>query len=337
MLNRTGLALLAALVVLAVALAVQGGDEEKTVELTGGKEYPVEQLLKAVTEITGREVVVEPNISGRRIRVPTDVKANAGMLKSLLKVNGITLACKTEDTRTFYEALTDRGLRDLRYTATKLIREGDPLPKDNVLVTVPVTLKHADPVQVERTLTQRLVDRQGVGSVVSVLHTDVLIIRDFAPQVDYYLKIIRDIDRPRPAGVRMVELEHADPADMVAALTTGSGYKSARVQVFCDLRNARIVISGDKDKLDRHEDVLKAFDKEASDRAPVYAAYELRHADPDAVAATLNKLFTQGEKARGFVAAAGTSRLVVVRAEKKLQSEIKEVIAAADTAAKKEE
>lgn len=318
-----------AVMVLMTVLAAQEAGEGKVVKLQGGTDIPVEKIFEHITEITGRDFVVAPNILGRMCRVSKDMEANLEILQSLLRLNGLYLQVVTAGGRTFYKALTDRDLRTLRYEAGRIYSERDKLPAENVFVMVPVTVMHIDASQVERTLTNRLADRQGPGSVISIGH-NMLILKDFAPMVAHYVRIIREIDKPAPTECRIVELKHANPDEIVSSLKKSAD--SDKLEgVFPDTRNGRLVISGEPSELDNLEKVIKALDTEAGERAPALKIHTLEHAASHDMAKMINSLLSETEKKRGFVASsAGSPTVLVVRADRQLQEQLEKLIEAID-------
>jgi len=323
----------AAVIVMISVLVAQEAEEKKTIELKGGMEIPMEKIFEHITEITGRDFIVAPAITGRMIKIPNDTKANFEMLESLLKLNGITLQVVTEGDKTFYKALTDREIRELRFEDAKLYSEDDKLPEENVFMIVSVKIKYRDAVQMERMLTNRLVDRQGPGTVVSIGH-DMVLLKDFAPMVAEYIRIIREVDKPSDEEARIVELKNANPDEIMNSLdkSTESGkYKG----VYTDNKNRRLVIVGEKAELDDLEKVISLLDTKAGKRGLTIKLYPLENASAYDIVKAINLLLTDEEKERGFVAtSAGARELLAVRADNPMHEQMEKFIKAIDVSDK---
>ncbi len=287
--------------------------KKRTFYIPAGKEVAIESLLEQIGKMTGKNIVPEPNLMGRKIRFIGSFEADYAILEAVLKVNGITLEHRETDGSKMVVSLTERGLRDTRYGSTPVLFVKDlsdlaKLPKDNKLVTAIIELQFADPTQVERTLTQRLVDRQGVGSIVSVLNQPVIIMRDFSREIKYYAEIIRAIDvMPKSVEMKVYTLQNAfasDVAQYLQQLAGGvrSGGRIAprgvatttglEAQFVADVRTNKLIVLTYPENFENIEKVITELDEEIPEGTGNIHIYMLKHTDATKMAVALQSILT---------------------------------------------
>jgi general secretion pathway protein D len=256
---------------------------------------------------------------GRRIKFIGSFEADYAILEAVLKVNGITLEHRETDGSKMVASLTDRGLRDIRYGSTPVLLIKDltdlaRLPKDNELVTAIIELKHADPTQVERTLTQRLVDRQGVGSIVSVLNQPVIIMRDFSREIRYFAEIIRAIDvMPKSVEMKVYTLQNAFASDVAQYLQQLSGGSSSRgrvaprgvptttgleAQFVADQRTNKLIVLTFPENFQNIEKVITELDEEIPEGTGNIHIYMLKHTNATKMAVALQSILSGQQQQR---------------------------------------
>ena len=302
----------------------QKKEEEKkkrTFYIPAGKEVAIESLLEQIGKMTGKNIVPEPNLMGRRIRFIGSFEADYAILEAVLKVNGIVLEHRDADGSKMVASLTDRGLRGIRYGSTPVLLIKDltdlaRLPKDNELVTAIIELQYADPTQVERTLTQRLVDRQGVGSIVSVLNQPVIIMRDFSREIRYFAEIIRAIDvMPKSVEMKVYTLQNAYASDVATYLQQLSGGVSRgrvaprgvpaatglEAQFVADQRTNKLIVLTYPENFENIERVITELDEEIPEGTGNIHIYMLKHTDATKMAVALQSILSGQQQRQATV------------------------------------
>lgn len=288
--------------------------EEKrkpTFVVAAGQEVAIDSLLEQIGNMTGKSIVVAPNISGRRIKFVSSFEADYYILEAVLAVNGITLEHRDVQGTEMVASLTDRELRPIRYAPTPVIWIRDPediakLPVDNELVTAIFEIKYADPTQVERTLTNRLLDRQGAGSVVSVTNQPVIIVKHFSPDVRYCAKLIQAIDiMPKSVEMRVYTLKYAVASEVAQYLQQlAQGARTGRpqpgtptetgleAQFVADTRTNKLIVLTFPENFDKIERVIRELDEELPEGTGNIHVYMLKHTDAVKMATALQSILS---------------------------------------------
>ncbi|MFH1422883.1 MAG: type II secretion system secretin GspD [Planctomycetota bacterium] len=285
-------------------------DKEAFFVINAGDELTVGQLLEQIKKMTKKEIIPVPGIVERRIKFASSFKANYTILEKLLDVNGITLEHLDDRTIKLIIAELDQHKIKKRFGRTKFIEKDDELPTDNELVTAIVEVKYADPTQVEMTLNTKIVDRQGPGSIIAVRNQPVLIIRDFAPEVEYYLKIIQAIDvMPKGVELFIIRLQHAIATDVATYLSQLSqqgarfvrpGMRGGGVpqetgfeaQFVADARTNKLVILTIEENFSQIKRVVKELDEEMPRGTGNVHVYKLKHVDATKLATALQSILS---------------------------------------------
>ncbi len=292
--------------------------ERATFVVEAGKDIPIDSLLEQLSKMTGKNIFSAPNISGRRIKFVSSFAADYYILEAILKVNGITLEHRDVEGSEMIASLTDRELRTRRYGSTPVIWIKNPsdlknLPKDNELVTAIFELKYADPTQVERTLTNRLIDRQGPGSIVSVTNQPVIIARDFSREIRYYAELIRAIDvMPKTVEMRVYPLQYAvasEVAQYLQQLAQGTRVSRGRpgvpvatgleAQFVADTRTNKLIVLTYPANFENIERVIRELDEELPEGTGNIHIYMLKHTDAAKLATALQSILSGRQTRQG--------------------------------------
>jgi general secretion pathway protein D len=299
-------------------------DKEALFVITAGEELTVGQLLEQIKKMTGKEVIPVPGITERRIKFVSTFRANYTILEKILNVNGITLEHAVERGNEIIYAQTDQQLVRKHYGRTsKVLGKGEEMPPENEIVTAILEVQYADPTQIERTLTNRIIDKQGPGSVISVQNQPVLIVRDFAPEVEYYQKLIKAID-VMPKGVQLfiIRLEHAVASDIANYLSQLGGQQRRfsrpgmaaagtpadtgfEAQFVADTRTNKLIILTFEENYPQIEKVVSELDEEIPRGTGDIHVYQLKHVDCTKLATALSSVITGQQQRQVGVRGAG--------------------------------
>ncbi|MDZ7809115.1 MAG: type II secretion system secretin GspD [Arhodomonas sp.] len=257
------LALSTALLLAATALAQS---EQVTLNL---KDAELSALVETVAEATGRNFVLDPRVSARVTAVsqrPMGADALYEVFLSILQVHGFSAVPAGEVTKIVPDA-----------NARQLGGRGDADGGD-AIVTQVITVEHVPVAQLVPIL-RPLIPQQ--GHFAAYPPANVLIISDYASNVERLVGLIRDIDRGGTESVKVLELEHASAVELARTLGELQGQQGGeaatrRARVAADERTNSLVIAGPDDELRRLERLVRDLDgpKQATgDTRVVYLKY----------------------------------------------------------------
>ena len=207
------------------------------------KDADIQALIATVSEITGKNFIVGPNVQGKVTVVsarPMKPDEIYDVFLSVLRVHGYAAVPSGSMVKIVPDAVaqTDAasGVDGLATRAT------------DELVTEIVPVKHVSAAELVPILRPLLPQS---GQIVAHGTSNSLVISDRAGNVERLAAIIRRIDTVSDAQVEMIPLAHANAAELARTLTTLSDDKTAQangdaVRVFADTRTNSILLSGAK-------------------------------------------------------------------------------------------
>ncbi|MHC4664135.1 MAG: hypothetical protein ACYS8W_20930 [Planctomycetota bacterium] len=325
-----------------LAAAMAGEKKRNKVEFKAREKAALQELIEYFGELTGLPVITHSSASSSKTIVfPTDIVLDSDKIEYLLELNGYTLVYVENKSGDYYELYDQRNLRPLRVGPARMLKDDEPIPEKNMLVTKVVEVRHVNSLEIERALNTRIIDRAGADSVLGVRDSSKLILRGLAQNISYYVQLIKEMDAPPrkvEAETRMVQLKHMEAYDVEKILdkaikkerASSNIFHSTHVEIFPDEVNNRILIAASGDKIDYYEKLVKELDREKSEEAPVTRIYRIKHADPAILAAKLQE-FVRKVKDSGYskyteISAAKEFNAVIVYARQKVQKELAELI-----------
>ncbi|HET9484023.1 MAG TPA: secretin N-terminal domain-containing protein, partial [Xanthomonadales bacterium] len=231
--------LLAAAVALVVACAALAQPGEHTLNL---KDADIRVLIATVSEITGRNFIVDPRVEGKVNVVsarPMTADEVYDVFESVLRVHG-------------YAALPSGSMVKIVPEAIANQDGGVLVPESagpDTMVTKLIPLRHVSANELIAIL-RPLVPQQ--GHIVAHQGSNALLISDRAGNVARLEQLIQRIDQGTDAAVEVIPLNHASAAELARTLTLLADDKSAQLtgvtpaKVFADARTNSILLSGDR-------------------------------------------------------------------------------------------
>ncbi|HET8900121.1 MAG TPA: type II secretion system secretin GspD [Rhodanobacteraceae bacterium] len=208
------------------------------------KDADIQALITTVSDITGKNFIVGPNVQGRVTVVsakPMTADEIYQVFLSVLAVHGYAALPAADGTIKIVSEASARSDGAVGIGASQAV--GDPL----VTEVVPV---HYVPAAELATILQQFVP-QG-GRVVAHGPSNTLILSDRASVVRRLRGIIQRVDTASDAQVEVIPLQHADAAELARTLTRLDGQSEAAtpggVKVLADTRTNSILLSGDKSR-----------------------------------------------------------------------------------------
>jgi general secretion pathway protein D len=227
--------LFAVLLPLALAVAAQPGDQ--TLNL---KDADIRVLIATVSEITGRNFIVDPRVEGK-VNVVSTKPMSADevyeVFESVLRVHGYAAIPSGSMVKIVPEAIANQD-------GTALVEVRGP----DTLVTRIITLEHVSATELMPIL-RPLIPQQ--GHLAAHQGSNALVISDRAGNLARIESLIRRIDTRTEAAVEVIPLQHASAAEMARTLTLLGDDKAAQIngtapaRVFADARTNSILLSGD--------------------------------------------------------------------------------------------
>jgi general secretion pathway protein D len=254
---RPGLLAILVLVTAAAALAQPGsnpaGSADKAAKANAAnppgthtlnlKDADIQVLIATVSEITGKNFIIGPNVQGKVTVVSaTPMKPDEiyDTFLSVLRVNGYAAIASGSMIKIVAEATAQQdgsgGLDGVRTHET------------DELVTQIVPLKHVSATELVPIL--RPLMPQG-AQLIAHPGSNSLVISDRAGNVQRLISIIGRIDTASDNGVEMIPLQHASAAELARTLTQLNEGKASDLsadasKVFADERTNSILLSGGK-------------------------------------------------------------------------------------------
>jgi general secretion pathway protein D len=207
------------------------------------KDADIQALIATVSEITGKNFIVGPNVQGKITVVsarPMRPDEIYDVFLSVLRVHGFAAVPSGSMIKIVPEATAQQdgstGVDGLgQRTADELVTEIVPVKHVSAADLVPIL---------------RPLMPQG-GQLIAHASSNSLVISDRAGNVQRLADIIRRIDTVSDAQVEMIPLVHANAAEMARTLTLLADDKTAQAnsenaRVFADTRTNSILLAGAK-------------------------------------------------------------------------------------------
>ncbi len=265
--------LLVALCLSGMVLADDRGPAEHVLNFN---DVDIRALITAVAEMTGRNIIIDPQVAGRVTVVSTQPLSSAEVYEvflSILRVHGFT-------------AISDE--RVVRVVPDVNARQDGRVPVDDMRaggddpVTRIIRLEHVRAAEASQLL------RSLLPQSAFMAHHDasnVLIIADRANNVRRIENIIRRLDAASDQEIEVIALSHADAADVVRLLNrlhTGTGRESA----LADERTNTIILAGEPNLRLRLRTLISHLDTPLEAQGGTHVIY-LRYTTADTLVPVL--------------------------------------------------
>jgi general secretion pathway protein D len=206
------------------------------------KDADIQALIATVSEITGKNFIVGPNVQGKVTVVsarPMRPDEIYDVFLSVLRVHGYAAVPAGSMVKIVPEAMAQQD------GSTAL--DGTRAHAADELVTQIVPVKHVSAAELVPIL--RPLMPQG-GQLIAHAGSNSLVVSDRAGNVERLISIIQRIDTVSDAEVEVIPLAHANASELARTLTLLADDKNAapgEVQrVFADTRTNSILLSGPK-------------------------------------------------------------------------------------------
>lgn len=203
------------------------------------KDADIRVLIATVSEITGRNFIIDPRVEGKVNVVstqPMDPDQVYAVFESVLRVHGYAAVTSGTMIKIVPEVIANQD-------GSVLAAEGGP----DTIVTRVIPLRHVAAAELIPIL-RPLVPQQ--GNLAAHQGSNALIVSDRAGNLARIEALIRRIDTASDTAVEMIPLQHADAAEVARTLTLLTEDKTAAAmgnqpRIFADARTNSILLSGD--------------------------------------------------------------------------------------------
>ncbi len=207
------------------------------------KDADIQALIATVSEITGKNFIVGPNVQGKVTVVsarPMQSDEIYDVFLSVLRVHGFAAVPSGSMIKILPDAVAQQD-------AASAV-DGTPARAADELVTEIVPVKHVSATELVPILRPLMAQS---GQLVAHTPSNSLVISDRAGNIERLTAIIRRIDTVSDAQVEMIALSHANAAELARTLSLLSDDKAAQsngeaVRVFADARTNSILLAGAK-------------------------------------------------------------------------------------------
>ena len=289
-----GAARLAAGALFALAMGSSAADDTVTLNFVNAD---IDAVVKAASEITGRNFVLDPKIKGTINIVsarPVPRELVYPTLLSALRLQGIVAVEGNGVTKLILEA-------DGKQQGSEVLR-GPVGGSGDRLVTQVVTLRYESALQLVNVLRPLITPNHSIAAYPG---TNALIITDYADNLRRIDKIIASLDVPPSGEAMVVTLKNASAIDLVPLLNKLVGAETAtqgaqpgdaqqRVMIVADPRSNSVLVRSDNPgRAARLKAMIEQLDTPQRAGGNMFIVY-LRNADAARVAQTLRALLSGG-------------------------------------------
>jgi len=273
------------------------------------KEADIRQIIEAVGEVTGRNFIIDPRVTGNVTMLsstPMSPDAFYETFLSILEVYGF-IAMETGD---ITKILPNASAR--QYPG--FLNTSDAGADDIVTQVIQVqNIGAAQLVPILRPLIPQY------GHLAAHPGSNMLIISDRALNVERMVRIIRRIDQSNDEDIEVVPLSHASATEVVRVLTAltqapRSDGLPVTTTLVADSRTNSVLIGGDKSERLRLRVLIAHLDTPLEDGGDTQVRY-LRYADAEELSTKLQQHFTQQAAAEGAAPSAVSGAGVSVWAD----------------------
>ena len=268
------------------------------------KEADINTLITTVSEVTGKNFIVDSRVKGKVTVISAKPMSPAGVYETflgVLQINGFAAIPDGQAIKIVPEANAkqDGGVRT---------HDGKGLPIDDV-VTYVYTLDNVSATQLVPLLRQLMPQWAHLAAYAP---GNQLIISDRAANVQRIAELIKRMDQTNDRTIEVVKLENAAASEVVRTLTALAQQDktqdpSARTSaIIADERSNSVIISGDKTDRARLLEIITLLDKPLKQDGTTQVVY-LRYASAENLAPILEGYAQQvnrADKAGGAGAAA---------------------------------
>lgn len=294
--------------------------DDMVLELTldPGEQFKVDEVLQSWGITLGHVVVADTKVRSQQINLLTRTnKVSWKVFKKILQMNGIAIVeQEVSDGQILIKALLKRDIPNVEYPPFKFSKTARDLPKRSEIVTAIIQIEHGAGSEIFQNLRGILnQDRSRAGEILYVRGPEVILVTDFAPNVEYYRKIIKALDVRAPGQVmRLRRLEFALPSEISQVLSQlfsnnqgqnkPIGFQVAvNAQISAPLFIAhdptgKLIIRAYSYQFEEIERLIAELDIRVKEETGKFHVYKCQNSNAEALADKLQELFSNQLQSR---------------------------------------
>ena len=297
------------ILLLALAISAQAQVAQQITITPNYKEADIRQIIEAVGDVTGRNFIIDPRVSGNVTMLsstPMSPDAFYEAFLSILEVYGF-IAMETGNITKILPNASARQYPGFLGT--------DGAGADDIVTQV-IQVQNIGAAQLVPILRPLIPQ---YGHLAAHPGSNMLIISDRALNVERMVRIIRRIDQSNDEDIEVVPLTHASATEIVRVLTAltqapRNDGLPVTTSLVADARTNSVLIGGDKSERLRLRVLIAHLDTPLEDGGDTQVRY-LRYADAEDLATKLQQHFTQQVAAEGAAPGATSGANVSVWAD----------------------
>jgi len=283
----------------------------ETIESFDFPNADIKDVIKAISELTGKNFIIDPNVSGRvTIMAPSKITVAEAYRAFLSSLAGLGFTVVPSG-----KFLKIKSARNAQRDSIETY-SGPYSPDADVLITRIVQLKHTSADEINKRLRVMLPSKD--GDMVPYEPTNSLIITDFGSNVERIMRIITEIDKPGfEETLEVIPIKYAKAKEMADMLnqiinkepggagaaggfragvprfrSRGAGVNTGTPEelslVAPDERTNAIIVLGTKSGIAKVKEVVRKLDYklDPSEAGGVFVYY-VKHGEAEKIAAVL--------------------------------------------------
>lgn len=289
--------------------------DDVTLNITfdAGEEFEVEQVLQSWGVALGHIVVADPQIRGQKINILTrENRMSWAVFKKILLMNGIVvIEQQVGPEQLLIKAQLQRNVPNVESPPFSFIPDIRDLPRRSEIVTAIIPVENGAGREIYSTLRGLVArDRNRLGAIVHVPGPEVILVTDFAPNVDYYRNIIKALDIRAPGQeIKLRLLNHAIPSEVAQvlqqlfqsddALSRPTNFRLAvNSQVAQPLfiahdPTAKLIIRAYSYQFEEVDRLINELDVRIKEETGKFHVYKCQNGNAEVLAQKLSELFSQ--------------------------------------------
>lgn len=264
----------------------------------------IEGVVKAVSEITGKNFVLDPRVKGTVNIVSAKPMSRALVYQvflSAMRLQGFT-------------AVEDRGMvmivPEIEAKAHASATQGPARARGDTIQTQVFKLQHESAAQMVTVLRPLIAPN---NSITAYTGNNSLVITDYASNLQRIERIIGSIDQPTDSDSIMIPLQYASALDVAQTITrlvtepVQAGDPTSRFSIAADARsNSILARAGDPSRLKRVRQLVAMLDSPTSASGNIHVIY-LKNAQAVKLAEILRAIYSGNSATAPTQASVSTS------------------------------
>ena len=244
----------------------------------------IRDVAEQVARITGRTIVLDPNVTGVVTVVsaqPLNADGVWDLFQSVLRTNGFGVVRSGQVWRVVPQSTIIQN------------SAGQSAGSGQQVVTRLIRLRNLPSDQAARALRPLVAQ---FGSLEAITEPNAIVVTDYADNVARIAQVAQALDGGGGSAFESLSLEHASAEDVAQVLRDLYGQEAGGLRVAADGRSNTVLVTGSAQDVAQARTVAAALDRPGG-AAPVTRVVRLRFGDAESVVEVVRGLMGEGEDA----------------------------------------